>query len=325
MSGKAWATANMFRKTAAPPPAGADVGAWLAGLQLGAAQKAGELELWPLLHPAAEAEADLLAPEAIAAGVLQVTEKDGGTVQELTAANRGPRPVILIEGEVLLGAKQNRMVAHTIVIAPGATVVVPVGCVEKGRWTWRTREFVSSDRVMDSEARSRAKWDVINALRQSGFARVNQRKVWDAVDEIVACEGVQSDTTDYNEVLRKRAAEDEAFARTVEPVDRQVGLMAIRHGVMVGFDVVGSAATWRGVSARFLRSLMPESKPGRTRAAVRRMTAPEWLTSLNSVRIERKPSAGLGEDVVFADAGLLGSGVWLGSRPAHISAFARPS
>lgn len=323
MSGKAWALANMFRKGAEPSPV--DVAGWLKGLHLGTVQRAGELELWPLIHPAAAREADLLAAEAIASGLLEVTEKDGGTVQELMATNRGPKPVILFEGEILLGAKQNRMVAHTIVIAPGATIVVPVGCVEHGRWSWRTHGFTSSERVMEPRVRRSSKPHVMQALRQSGRARVDQGTVWDDVERVFACEGASSETGDYNEVLKKREEEEEAFAAAVKPVDRQVGLMAIRHGVMVALDLVGSAGTWQGVSSRFARSLVPESKPGTTRTAPHGKSALEWLGALSSVRIQQQPSAGLGQDVTFGDDGVIGSGVWLGTRPAHISAFARMS
>jgi hypothetical protein len=43
--------------------------------------------------------ADLLAPEAIRRGWLEVRESGGGTVQELEAENLGLRPVLLLEGE----------------------------------------------------------------------------------------------------------------------------------------------------------------------------------------------------------------------------------
>lgn len=319
MSGKAWALANMFKKVAEPSPV--DVAGWLGALRLGTAQKMGELELWPLVHPHAVADPDLMAAEAIKAGLLDVQEKDGGVVQELMATNRAPKPVILFEGEVLLGAKQNRMIAHTIVIAPGATVVVPVGCVEQGRWYWATRHFDSSDRVADSSMRRVSKPSVMHALRHYGSARLNQGILWSEVDAVSAREAVTSETGDYAAVLRKRAAEEEAFAAGVKPVDRQVGMMAVREGVLLALDVVGSSGTWQGVSHRFVRSLVPESKPGMRGLPARRKSAPDWLGSLCSARIERRPAVGLGHDVTLADDGLIGSGVWLGDRPAHISVF----
>ncbi|HEY3120024.1 MAG TPA: DUF6569 family protein, partial [Vicinamibacteria bacterium] len=117
--------------------------AWIAALTLGTPQRLGQLDVFPLIHPDSAGEPALLGHEAVATGVLDVVEKDGGVVQQLLARNKGPRPVVIIEGETLVGARQNRIVAHTVVIAPGSEVVVPVGCMEQGRWHVTSANFQS--------------------------------------------------------------------------------------------------------------------------------------------------------------------------------------
>lgn len=60
----------------------------------------------------------LLASEAIDVGVLTVTEVDeSGTVPELLAINDADQPILLIDGEELQGAKQNRIL-NTSVLMP---------------------------------------------------------------------------------------------------------------------------------------------------------------------------------------------------------------
>src|SRR5580704_5666256 len=95
------------------------------------------LTVFPLLRPEpACAEPDyLLAEDAIGQGLAEITElPGGGSVPELQFANNSPRAVLLLDGEELIGAKQNRVLNLTILASPKAVTVIPVSCVEAGRW-----------------------------------------------------------------------------------------------------------------------------------------------------------------------------------------------
>jgi hypothetical protein len=77
-----------------------------------------------------------------------------GSVPDLCLVNDADRPVLLLDGEELRGAKQNRVLNLTILAPARKTIVVPVSCVEQGRWAHRSAAFSSSDHVL--YARSRA-------------------------------------------------------------------------------------------------------------------------------------------------------------------------
>jgi hypothetical protein len=61
--------------------------------------------------------------------------------------------VLILDGEELVGAKQNRIVNTTILVAAGAEIVIPVSCVEQGRWTYKSDAFSSKHRVMSPSIR----------------------------------------------------------------------------------------------------------------------------------------------------------------------------
>src|SRR6185295_16001610 len=69
-------------------------------------------------------EADYLTlDEALAQGVMQITEiGEAGSVPELRALNTAERPVLLTDGEELIGAKQNRVLNLTILVPSKRTV-----------------------------------------------------------------------------------------------------------------------------------------------------------------------------------------------------------
>ena len=68
------------------------------------------LSVVPLLDTAEKDADDLTLDEALATGAARVTEvSDGGRVSELEVDVTGDRPVLLLDGEELPGAKQNRV------------------------------------------------------------------------------------------------------------------------------------------------------------------------------------------------------------------------
>ncbi len=77
-----------------------------------------------------------------------------GSVPDLRVINRAEKMVLILDGEELVGAKQNRIVNTTILVAAQSTLVIPVSCVEQGRWSYRTLSFESQDRMLGSELRA---------------------------------------------------------------------------------------------------------------------------------------------------------------------------
>jgi ARG and Rhodanese-Phosphatase-superfamily-associated Protein domain len=86
----------------------------------------------------------------------KVTEiNDGGHVPELTVLNGLDADVLILDGEELVGAKQNRIVNTTLIIGRMREVVIPVSCVEQGRWHYRTKAFKSSKANLYAELRKK--------------------------------------------------------------------------------------------------------------------------------------------------------------------------
>jgi hypothetical protein len=81
----------------------------LKGSEIGEAQQHGSLAMLPLLASSEGGVDYLLAGEALRSGVARVTEvSESGHVPELKFSNLADLPVLILEGEELVGAKQNR-------------------------------------------------------------------------------------------------------------------------------------------------------------------------------------------------------------------------
>src|SRR5271165_5991343 len=111
----------------------------------------------------------LLSDEALQNGVVKVEEvSEGGSVPDLLVENKGDVRVLFIEGEELVGAKQNRVLNTSVLIAAKSKVKIPVSCVEAGRWAYKSRHFGSSGSHSSSKLRSCLKASVTESLRQGG-------------------------------------------------------------------------------------------------------------------------------------------------------------
>jgi len=153
----------------------------LSQLTVGTPTSFRNLTLFPLLRPGADgAEPDyLLAEDAMAQGLAQITElADGGSVPELQLENHSPHAVLLLDGEELLGAKQNRVLNLTILAPPNKVTIIPVSCVEAGRWHTQSTAFHPASHMMYARARAARTSQVTSSMRSTRTRRSDQCSVW---------------------------------------------------------------------------------------------------------------------------------------------------
>ena len=129
--------------------------AYLRQLEFGQERRYENLAMFPLVAQS-EAKADYLTlVEALAGGTARMTEvSESGSVPGLLFDNASPRCVLLLDGDELVGARQNRVVNITMLVGAGQKLVIPVSCVDHGRWSYRSRNFQSEDRMLFAEARA---------------------------------------------------------------------------------------------------------------------------------------------------------------------------
>ena len=70
----------------------------------------------------------------------------------LLVTNQGDSRVLFLEGEELRGAKQNRVLNTSVLVAAHSKTPIPVSCVEQGRWRYRSRQFDSGGSPLVLEA-----------------------------------------------------------------------------------------------------------------------------------------------------------------------------
>ena len=127
---------------------------YLSSLKLGEVQQFKNLAMVPVISDYDDALDYITLGEALSAGSIEIREvSEGGSVPELRVVNRAGKMVLILDGEELVGAKQNRIVNTTILVAADAEIVIPVSCVEQGRWTYKSDVFSSKQRMVSPSIR----------------------------------------------------------------------------------------------------------------------------------------------------------------------------
>jgi hypothetical protein len=297
----------------------------LAGLELGAPQVHLKLALFPLIVEHDRMPGYLLLDEALERKLARVSEvSTEGRVPELAFENGSAEKILLVDGDELVGAKQNRILNLSILVGAGRKLAIPVSCVEQGRWRYRGADFGTAGRALFAKARAHKTAGVTASLRQHGERHANQSQVWaDVADKVAFC-GAASETFAMSDAYESRAAQVEAYVRAFRAEPRQQGAVVAIDGRPVGLEVFDSAAAFSRYLEKLLRSYALdaiETANGRplapSEAEVRR-----FLDSIRGAEGERFPALGEGEDIRLTGKGVAGGALALDGRVVHLAGFA---
>ena len=154
----------------------------LSALAIGEPAIHRNLSMFPLFGAETRQPDYLTLDEGLERDACRVTEiSESGSVPELAFENPSDHRILLLDGEELIGARQNRVLNITILVGAGQKIVIPVSCVEQGRWSWRSRDFASARRTMYARGRREKMAQVSASMRASGSRRSQQSAVWDSV------------------------------------------------------------------------------------------------------------------------------------------------
>jgi len=173
------------------------ISSFLSRVSLAPRQAHKALCVWPLVrHSGAPSAGYRLLAEALARGEALVDEVgESGTVPHVRVVNRGAAAVLVLFGEELRGAKQNRIANASFLVAPESDLVIDVSCVEHGRWARRCGAAFDTGHGVVSHAMRRKMAEQVRASRDSGHGfRADQGEVWDGSERYDAGVSVPSES-----------------------------------------------------------------------------------------------------------------------------------
>jgi hypothetical protein len=268
----------------------------------------------------------MLLEDAIAQGKVQITElPSGGSVPELSFTNWAELPVLLVDGEELVGAKQNRVLNLTILAPARQTIVIPVSCVEAGRWDITNSALKPSGHVMYMGLRGKRVSQVSQSIRFTGSRSSDQAALWKDIADRSERLGVASPTRAMSAIYEQHAHFVEEFDRAFTWQTGQIGVAFAMGGDIVGLEVFDHPEVMRKFLGKLVRSYAldlkdaPEDSVGQT--TVDYLTS--FLAGIGGAQCSSERALGLGKDVRFFAPQICGAALWAQERYVHICAFAQ--
>ena len=302
----------------------------LQSLLVGTPVTAANLTMVPLLSRDAIAPSYLLLDDALDAGLAEVSEvSDGGHVPELAFLNRSDRDILLVDGEELIGAKQNRVLNLSLLVAAGQRVVIPVSCVEAGRWAWRSQRFEAGRRRLHASARREKMRGVSASMRERGERASHevQSAVWRSVAEKMGSYEAESETRSLHEVYASAEHRLAGVRGEFKPLTGQVGAAFFVGGRLVGLELYDAPATLAKQLPKLVDSVSFDAlEPG---VDVQSPAAPDLaqvkalLERIASAPAKTYPSVATGEDLRIEADDLHAAALVARDRVVHLAAFAQ--
>ena len=287
------------------------------------------LMLFPLVTESVVDFEYLTLDEALRDELIVIGEVSSeGSVPEFEVRNKSNKPILLIHGEELRGAKQNRTLNTDIFVKGKSKITIPVSCTQRGRWSYGDEggKVHSAEYVSPPQVRLNMSHSVSGSLKGGkGFAS-NQGEVWNTVSRGYNVPlGIDSPTGAIDDAYSSRKEDLQGYLDALRP-NGWNGMAVVVNDKFIGADLFDSADTLKKLWDKLLRSYALEAlvKKGES-CTFAKKDVEEILGSTLEAKLKIFKSVSLGYDVRLETPSVIGSALVYASQGmngvVHLSLF----
>lgn len=238
---------------------------------------------------------------ALSSELLEISEvSESGSVSTLKAVNKHLKPVLIIDGQELKGAKQNRIVNTTILLAPKQETLIPVSCTERGRWGYNSnRNFSDAQTMMSAKARYAKMERVHENLNFTGSFAANQGEVWSEVNLLHGKLNTFSQTEAMHDIYTQKRSNIKDYTTHFQVQKDQIGVIVFVDEQFAGFDFFARADFYGEMHEKIMKSHILEamgSNKSDQNISIPEELAQHVLDDLDTMPWQTFKSVSLGEE-----------------------------
>lgn len=251
---------------------------------------------------------------------LEITEVQGGRVPEVMITNLSDKYIFLMGGEILSGCKQDRIVGKDVLLGPKAkNVLVPVYCVEQGRWTHNSSQFYSKSNLGTFQLRSQAQYQ----------GRSSQSSIWEHVSAVNSKMGVASRTNAYqalydNPNVRQQIVNYEKKMQDIPRMHKDtIGVVVGLGGKIVSIDIFTSPLMFNKLWPKLLKATAVAAMCNDIKGSVSLEDAAGFLRKLYSKDFAKRSSINEGVELYAVDDEINGNALLFANNIIHLAVFSQ--
>ena len=246
-------------------------------------------------------------------GLVKVKECEQSQVNTLIVENNAVTPLILIDGEEVVGGDQNRIVNSTILIGANSKMKVSVSCSEKNRWAYKS-EFKQSEYIAN-----------YNTRRAKEFASRSSEKfqnvIWSSIDTLEEVNSFSSPTSAMEESYDHMKLKLNDIINNFKVVDNQNGILIMVDGEIKGFELLFNSEIYKDFHSKILKSYLIDCNIKQTVSTVDNSVVEDIIQKALNSTFDKKDSKGLEEAYVFDNYDGLGTLYIFKNQIIHWSFF----
>ncbi len=297
---------------------------FLADLSFGQVQVFKNMAAVPIFLKSGKSPEYYTLKEAMDMGMLSITELDSsGSVPELKAVNSAKMPVLILDGEEIVGAKQNRVLNTTVLLKEESETIIPVSCTEQGRWHYTSNKFSDSDVVTAHKVRLYKNLSVNQSLDSGSRFRSDQGRVWDEINQYQMAAGTRSATGAMKDIFTDKKESLDNYLNAFKLNEGQNGIFIFLKGKAVGFDYVSLSTAYSNLHLKLLKSYAIDAvlQNDGKEYEVKESEVIEFMDRIKNSNDKSFESVGYGRDFRFTGKGVIGSSLVWNDCVIHMACF----
>ncbi len=254
-------------------------------------------------------------------GGIEIEELKNPTVGSVNIKNLTDYDFFGGEGEELVGALQHRIFVTSFLLPGKSERVIPVSCVEEGRWSGE-REFLSGSTIAYPTLRALTSTSIYQSLSKGRGFEVDQHSIWKEIDRKQTTLKIHSQTGSMHDTFTQLKDEIAHFSEYT-PKEDQLGFLALTNRRILCADIFLNPELFRKFMKKLLISyaidaLEDTSTPG----SFNMENGKDFFSAIITVKkIKKFAGVAKGEEWRFKERGILGKALVHGERIYHLSAF----
>ena len=261
----------------------------------------------------------------IATDDLIVSELESASVPQIQVHNPTDNPLLIPAGKVLSGGRQTRTVNVSILVAAGSTIIIPVSCVEAGRWHGGHR-FEDSKRFASRRVRMDMQRGVARNVKNLRMKMSDQGAVWDSIDAELISRHLSSDTKNFlfaeeslNDEKKRFTAVQELLNEGPEPL--QNGIAIAQGHEVVSVEMFASPDALKSSYEALIRSAIFDS-PDKKVKSPSEGAVQKFLDQILSAETTEATGVGLGTEYHIENDKFVAHALAYEGKFLHANAFA---